>query len=62
MAAEPAGPRRRPQRGGRGRHQVVDGKVTYAQFQEDSYATAASFRQDGSWIVQTEPGAEPFQV
>jgi uncharacterized protein len=41
---------------------VMDGKVTYLQFLEDSYATAASFRQGGAWIVQTEPGAEPFQV
>ena len=41
---------------------VFDGKVTYLQFFEDSYATAASFRKDGSWIVQTEPGPEPFQV
>ena len=41
---------------------VMDGKVTYLQFLEDSYATAASFRKAGSWIVQTEPGAEPFQV
>jgi uncharacterized protein len=41
---------------------VVDGKMTYLQFQEDSYATAASFRKDGSWTIQTEPGAEPFQV
>jgi uncharacterized protein len=41
---------------------VVDGKVTYLQYLEDSYATAASFRKDGSWIVQTELGAEPFQV
>jgi uncharacterized protein len=41
---------------------VVDGKVTYLQFQEDSYATAASFRNDGSWTIQTEPGTEPFQV
>jgi uncharacterized protein len=41
---------------------VVDGKVTYLQFQEDSYATAASFRKDGSWTIQTKPGAEPFQV
>ena len=39
---------------------VVDGKVTYLQFLEDSYATAASFRKDGSWTVQTEGGAEPF--
>jgi uncharacterized protein len=41
---------------------VVDGKVTFLQFLEDSYATAASFRKDGSWTVQTEAGAEPFQV
>jgi ketosteroid isomerase-like protein len=41
---------------------VFDGKVTYLQFFEDSYATAASFRKDGSWIVQTEPGTKPFQV
>jgi len=41
---------------------VVDGKVTYLQFLEDSYATAASFRKSGSWTVQTEPGAEPVQV
>jgi uncharacterized protein len=41
---------------------VVDGQVTYLQFLEDSYATAASFRREGSWIVQTEPGAEPYEV
>ena len=41
---------------------VVDGKVTYLQFLEDSYATASSFRKDGAWVVQTEPGAEPFEV
>jgi uncharacterized protein len=41
---------------------VVNGQVTFLQFQEDSYATAASFRKDGSWTVQTEPGALPFQV
>lgn len=41
---------------------VVDGKVTFVQFQEDSYATAASFRKEGTWTVQTEPNAEPFEV
>jgi uncharacterized protein len=41
---------------------VVDGKVTYLQFLEDSYATAASFRSGGTWTVQTEVGAEPFRV
>jgi uncharacterized protein len=41
---------------------VVDGKVTYLQFLEDSYATASSFRESGTWIVQTEPGAKPIEV
>jgi len=41
---------------------VVDGKVNYLQFLEDSYATAASFRSGGSWTVQTAAGAEPFRV
>ena len=41
---------------------VVDGKVTFLQFQEDTYATAASFRKSGSWTVETEPSAEPFVV
>jgi hypothetical protein len=38
------------------------GTVTYLQFLEDTYATAASFRADGSWTVRTEAGAEPLQV
>lgn len=41
---------------------VVDGKVRYLQFLEDTYATAASFRSGGSWTVQTEPGAELLRV
>ena len=41
---------------------VTDGKVTYLQYLEDSYATAASFRKDGSWTIQTEVGTEPFRV
>jgi ketosteroid isomerase-like protein len=41
---------------------VVDGQVTYLQFLEDSYATASSFRTGGAWTVQTEVGAEPFEV
>ena len=41
---------------------VVDGKVTYLQFLEDSYATAASFRAGGLLGRPKEPGAEPFQV
>jgi ketosteroid isomerase-like protein len=41
---------------------VVGGKVTYLQFLEDTYATASSFRKDGTWTVQTEQSAEPFRV
>jgi ketosteroid isomerase-like protein len=41
---------------------VVDGKVTYLQFLEDSYATASSFRKDGTWTVQTKVDAPPFKV
>jgi hypothetical protein len=41
---------------------VVDGQVTYVQFLEDSYATAGSFRKEGSWTVQTEPNTASFQV
>ncbi len=37
------------------------GKVVASPF-EDTYATASSFRKDGSWTIQTEPDAEPFQV
>jgi hypothetical protein len=38
------------------------GKVTYLQFLEDCYATAASYRKAGSWTIQTETGAELFRV
>jgi uncharacterized protein len=41
---------------------VVDGKVTYVQFLEDTYATASSFRKGGTWTVQTQADAEPFQI
>ena len=41
---------------------VVDGKVSYVLFMEDTYATASSFRKDGTWTVQTKADAEPFQV
>jgi uncharacterized protein len=41
---------------------VVNGKVTFLQFQEDTYATAASFRKSGSWTVQTDPGTDAFVV
>lgn len=41
---------------------VKNGKIHYFQFMEDTYASAASFRQSGSWIVKTDPGAPAFEV
>jgi uncharacterized protein len=42
--------------------EVVGQWMQNLQFLEDTYATAASFRTDGSWTVQTQADAEPFQV
>ncbi|NNG25477.1 nuclear transport factor 2 family protein [Telluria aromaticivorans] len=41
---------------------VKNGKIAYFQFMEDTYASAASFRQSGSWTVKTDPDAPAFEV
>jgi ketosteroid isomerase-like protein len=41
---------------------VRDGKMVYFQFMEDTYASASSFRQSGSWTVKTSEDAGPFKV
>jgi ketosteroid isomerase-like protein len=41
---------------------VRDGKITYFQFMEDTYASASSFRQSGSWTVKTSKDTAPFKV
>lgn len=41
---------------------VNNGKIVYFQFMEDTYASAASFRQSGSWTVKTDPSAPAFEV
>ena len=41
---------------------VRDGKMTYFQFMEDTYASASSFRQSGSWTVKTSTHAAPVTV
>ena len=41
---------------------VKGGKIVYFQFMEDTYASAASFRQSGSWTVKTDPNAPAFKV
>lgn len=41
---------------------VRDGKMTYFQFMEDTYASASSFRQSGAWTIKTSANAGPFTV
>ncbi|UIF90002.1 nuclear transport factor 2 family protein [Cupriavidus sp. UYPR2.512] len=41
---------------------VKNGKITYFQFMEDTYASASSFRQSGSWTVKTDPSAASYEV
>ncbi|MDR6983451.1 ketosteroid isomerase-like protein [Rheinheimera pacifica] len=41
---------------------VRDGKMIYFQFMEDTYASASSFRQSGSWTMKTPANAAPFKV
>lgn len=42
---------------------VHNGKITYFQFLEDTYASAASFRTSGKWTIQQKEGdANKFQV
>jgi uncharacterized protein len=40
----------------------TNGKISYLQFMEDTYATAASFRSDGAWTVHADPNGSPIQV
>lgn len=41
---------------------VRDGKMVYFQFMEDTYASASSFRQRGSWTVKTTKATSPYNV
>lgn len=42
---------------------VEDGLITYFQFMEDTYASAASFRVAGEWTIQQDANpAKNFQV
>lgn len=38
--------------------QVKNGKIVYFQFMEDTYASAASFRAKGEWVIQHQEGEE----
>jgi uncharacterized protein len=41
---------------------VHDGKVTYMQFMEDTFATAASFRSGGTWKFQSDPRGGDVEI
>ena len=41
---------------------VRDGKITYAQFMEDSFATARSFRSGGTWAISANPDGSTVEV
>lgn len=41
---------------------VRNGKMVYFQFMEDTYASASSFRESGSWVVKTSTNSPPFTV
>jgi uncharacterized protein len=39
-----------------------DGRCIYLQFMEDTFATAASFRNGGSWTFQSNPNGEQVVI
>jgi ketosteroid isomerase-like protein len=41
---------------------VGDGKIVYAQFMEDSSATARSFRSGGTWTISSDADGHTIEV
>jgi hypothetical protein len=41
---------------------VVDGRCTYMQFMEDTFATGASFRSGGAWTFRSDPNGGEVTV
>ncbi len=41
---------------------VKDGLCHYMQFMEDTFATTASFRSGGHWIIRSDPDGEQIEV
>ena len=39
-----------------------DGRCSYLQFMEDTFATGASFRSGGSWQFQSNPNGERVEI
>jgi uncharacterized protein len=42
--------------------QCQDGRCTYLQFMEDTFATSASFRSGGSWAFRSDPNGEQVVI
>jgi len=42
---------------------VEDERITYFQYMEDTFATARTFRDRGTWTIRADPsGPDPIQV
>jgi uncharacterized protein len=41
---------------------VADGKIVYAQFMEDTFATARSFRSSGTWTIKSDSEGHAIEV
>jgi len=41
---------------------VKDGKITYFQFMEDTFATAATFKVSGTWKFHSDPNGAEFEI
>jgi hypothetical protein len=41
---------------------VRNGRCTYMQFMEDTFATGASFRSGGKWIFQSDPNGKEVSI
>jgi len=41
---------------------VVEGRITYMQFMEDTFCTASSFRSGGSWKFHSDPAGREVQI
>ena len=41
---------------------VTDGKIVYMQFMEDTFGTASTFREAGSWLFRSDPAGAPVEI
>lgn len=41
---------------------VKNGKIIYMQFMEDTFGTASTFKEGGTWKVQSDPAGKAIEV